>query len=154
MRSHGAIYLGIQTIKAEVSAWSLWAQISFLTGPSAAGVCNPRKHAPLKQGSKSDRGDARNLTELLRLDSLKPGYHAEHGIRTPRDLARSCLTITRDFTRVTNRLKPILQLGHPLSGKQVYAPRHRSEGPKITEASVRRRTEYYYAQLVSCNRGS
>ena len=38
-------------------------------------VCDPRKAALLKDGSKSDRIDARKLAELLRGNQLKPVYH-------------------------------------------------------------------------------
>jgi transposase len=36
-------------------------------------VCDPRKNALLKDGSKSDRIDARKLAELLRGNQLHPG---------------------------------------------------------------------------------
>jgi hypothetical protein len=42
-------------------------------------VCNPRKNALLKDGSKSDRIDARKLAELLRGNQLKPVYQGQHG---------------------------------------------------------------------------
>ena len=35
-------------------------------------VCDPRKNALLKDGSKSDRIDARKLADLLRLNRLNP----------------------------------------------------------------------------------
>src|SRR6266852_477623 len=54
-------------------------------------VCDPRKNALLKDGSKSDRIDARKLAELLRGGQLKPVYHGEHGLRT---LKESCREVT------------------------------------------------------------
>src|ERR1700747_3341569 len=63
-------------------------------------VCNPRKNALLKDGSKSDRIDASKLAEMLRGNQLKPVYHGEHGLRTLKELARSYLTISKDVTRV------------------------------------------------------
>ena len=45
-------------------------------------VCDPRKNALLKDGSKSDRIDARDLAELLRGNQLHSVYHGEHGVRT------------------------------------------------------------------------
>jgi hypothetical protein len=63
-------------------------------------VCDPRKNALLKDGSKSDPIDARKLAELLRLNRLHPVYHGEHGVRTLKELGRSYLTITQDLTRV------------------------------------------------------
>ena len=72
---------------------SLW--ITFEEGTSAAWlydllkphvtkviVCNPRKNALLKDGSKNDRIDARKLAELLRHNLLSPVYHGENGLRT------------------------------------------------------------------------
>ena len=63
-------------------------------------VCNPRKNALLKDGSKSDRIDARKLSELLRMNNIKSVYHGEHGLRTLKEMARSYLTISKDLTRV------------------------------------------------------
>src|SRR5467141_3689409 len=116
---------------------------------TAVLVCNPRKNALLKEGSKGDQIDAHKLAELLRLNHLKPVYHGEHGLRTLKELARSYLTITKDLTRVMNRLKALYRSwGIPCAGNEVYAPRHRSEWlSKITEAGVRRRAEHYYQQL-------
>jgi hypothetical protein len=47
-------------------------------------VCNPRRNALLKEGSKNDKIDARKLDELLHTI-----YHGENGLRTLRELARS-----------------------------------------------------------------
>src|SRR6202171_6661596 len=70
-------------------------------------VCDPRKNALLKAGNKNDRIDARKLADLLRSGLLSPVYHGENGIRTLKELARSYLTLTRDATRVMNRLKAL-----------------------------------------------
>jgi len=66
-----------------------------------------------------------------------------------KELARSYLTITKDVTRVMNRLKALYRSwAIPCAGNEVYAPRHRSEWlGKITEAGVRRRAEHAYQQL-------
>jgi hypothetical protein len=112
-------------------------------------VCNPRKNALLKDASKSDQIDARKLAELLRGKHLKPGYHGEQGLRTLKDLARSYLNISKDVTRVMNRLKALYRSwAFACAGTQVYAPRHRSEWlGRISEVGVRRRTEHCYEQL-------
>jgi transposase len=112
-------------------------------------VCNPRKIALLKDGSKSDRIDARKLAEQLYMNKIKPVYHGEHGLRTLKELACSYLTISKDLTRVMNRLKALYRSwGIPCAGNEVYAPRHRSEWlSKISETGVRRRAEHYYQQL-------
>lgn len=139
---------------------SLW--VTFEEGTSAAWlhdllkpyvtkvlVCDPRKNALLKDGNKSDRIDARKLAELLRNNLLSPVYHGENGVRTLRELVRSYLTITKDLTRVMNRIKALYRSwAVPCAGATVYARRHRSEWlAKITEPGVRRRAERLYQQL-------
>jgi transposase len=112
-------------------------------------VCDPRKNALLKEGSKSDRIDARKLAELLRTNQLKPVYHAERGVRTLKELGRSYLTITKDVTRVMNRIKALYRSwAIPCAGASVYAPRHRAEWlAKIAEPGVRVRAQRLYQQL-------
>src|SRR6266581_2645890 len=112
-------------------------------------VCDPRKNALLKDGSKSDRIDARKLAELLRGNQLHAVYHGEHGVRALKELGRSYLTLTQDVTRVMNRIKALYRSwAIPCSGASVYAPRHRAEWlSKIVEAGVRRRAERLYQQL-------
>ena len=85
-------------------------------------VCDPRKNALLKDGSKSDRIDARKLAELLRGNQL---------------------------TRVMSRIKALYRSwAIPCIGTGVYAPRHRAEWlGKIPEPGVRLRAERFYQQL-------
>jgi transposase len=112
-------------------------------------VCDPRKNALIKSGNKSDRIDARKLADLLYLDKLHPVFHGETGNRALKELARSYLALTRDTTRVMNRLKALYRSwAIPCAGQQVYAPRYRSEWlAKITEAGVHRRAEIYYQEF-------
>src|SRR6202166_744990 len=91
-------------------------------------VCDPRKNASMKVGSKNDRIDARKLADLLYLNKLSPVYHGEIGIRALKEVARSYLALTRDTTRVMNRLKALYRSwAIPCASKQLYAPRHRAE---------------------------
>ena len=133
----------------EEGTWASWLYDLLKPHVTEVVVCNPRKIALLKDGSKSDRIDARKLTEQLYLNKLKPVYHGEHGLRTLKELARSYLTITKDLTRVMNRLKALYRSwGIPCAGNEVYAPCHRAEWlAKINEPGVRRRAEFYYQQL-------
>jgi transposase len=133
----------------EEGTWAAWLYDLLKPHVTQVVVCNPRKNALLKQGSKSDQIDARKLTELLRNGSLSAVYHGEHGLRTLKELSRSYLTISKDLGRVMNRLKALYRSwAIPCAGTQVYAPRHRAEWlAKITEAGVRRRAELYYEQL-------
>jgi hypothetical protein len=119
---------------------SLW--VTFEEGTSAAWlydllkphvtkvvVCDPRKNALLKAGNKNDRVDARKLCDLLRAGLLAPVYHGESGVRTLRELSRSYLAVSKDLTRVMNRLKALYRSwAIPCAGKEVYLPRHRAAG--------------------------
>ena len=133
----------------EEGTWATWLYVLLEPHVTKLVVCNPRRNALLKEGSKSDRIDARKLAELLRSNLLRPVYHGEHGVRTLKELARSYLTISKDVERVMSRLKAIYRSwGIPCTGKQVYAPRYRAAWlGKITEAGVRRRAEFYYQQF-------
>lgn len=112
-------------------------------------VCDPRKNALLKAGNKNDRIDARKLANLLRSGLLSPVYHGGAGLRTLKELARSYLTITKDLTRVMNRIKGLYRSwAIPCAGQKVYSPRHRTAWlNRLTEAGVRRRAEWLYQQL-------
>jgi transposase len=112
-------------------------------------VCDPRKNALLKAGNKNDRIDARKLADLLRTGLLSPVYHGENGVRALKELSRSYLALTRDTTRVMNRLKALYRSwAIPCAGQRVYAPRYRSQWlGRITEAGVHHRAEIYYQQL-------
>jgi hypothetical protein len=65
----------------EEGTWAAWLYDLLKRHVTELVVCNPRKNALLKEGSKSDRIDARKLAELLRNGSLSAVYHGEHGLR-------------------------------------------------------------------------
>src|SRR5436853_6845381 len=133
----------------EEGTWAAWLYDLIKPHVTNVVVCNPRRNALLKEGSRNDRIDARKLAELLRTNLLRSVYHGEKGLRTLKELARAYLTISKDLTRVMNRVKAIYRSwGIPCGGQSVYNPRHRKEWlSKITQASVRRRAELYYEQL-------
>ena len=87
----------------EEGTWAAWLYDLLKPQVTKVVVCNPRKNALLKEGSKSDKIDARKLAELLRGGHLRPVYHGENGIRTLKELGRSYLTISKDLTRVLVR---------------------------------------------------
>jgi hypothetical protein len=82
-------------------------------------VYAPHENALLKVGNKNDRIDARKLAELLYLNKLSSVHHGKPGIRTLKELARSCIAMTI-----------------PCAGDQVYAPR------LLTGSLVVRRADY------------
>jgi transposase len=133
----------------EEGTWAAWLYDLLKPWVTNIVVCDPRRNALLKEGSKSDRIDARKLAELLRANLLRSVYHGEKGLRTLKELARAYLTIGKDLMRVMNRVKTIYRSwGIPCAGQSVYHPRHRKEWlSKITQASVRHRAELYYYQL-------
>jgi transposase len=142
---------GTLSLTFEEGTWAAWLHDLLKPHVSRLVVCDPRKAALLKEGNKSDRIDAQKLAELLRTNQLKPVYHGEHGVRTLKELGRSYLTITKDMTRVMNRIKALYRSwAIPCSGSAVYAPRHRAEWlAKIVEPGVRVRAEHLYQQLDS-----
>jgi transposase len=133
----------------EEGTWAAWLYDLLQPQVQHIVVCNPRRNALLKEGSKSDKVDARKLAELLRTGMLRPVYHGENGLRTLRELGRSYQTISKDLTRVMNRLKALYRgWGIACAGTQVYAARSREEWlSKIPQAGVRRRAELLYQQL-------
>jgi transposase len=133
----------------EEGTWAAWLYDLLRPYVTNIVVCDPRRNALLKEGSKSDRIDARKLAALLRANLLRSVYHGEKGLRTLKELVRTYLTMGKDLTRVMNRVKAIYRSwGIPCAGQSVYHPRHREEWlSKITQSSVRRRSEFYYEQL-------
>jgi transposase len=133
----------------EEGTWASWLYDLLQPQVKQVLVCNPRRNALLKEGSKSDKVDAQKLAELLRTGMLRPVYHGENGLRTLRELARSYQTISKDLNRVMNRLKALYRgWGIACAGTQVYSSRYREEWlNKIPHAGVRRRAELLYQQL-------
>ena len=133
----------------EEGTWAAWLYDLLKPHVTKLVVCDPRKNALMKEGNKSDKIDARKLADLLRGGYLRSVYHGENGLRTLKELARSYLTISKDLTRVMNRVKAVYRSwGIAYGGQQVYAPRHRAEWlNKIEEGGVRRRAEFFYQQL-------
>src|SRR5258708_35247947 len=66
----------------EEGTWAAWLYDLLKPHVTEVVVCNPRKIALLKDGSKSDRIDARKLAEQLYMNKRQPVYHGEHGLRT------------------------------------------------------------------------
>ena len=94
-------------VSFEEGTWAAWLYDLLKPHVTKVLVCDSHKNALLRVGNKNDREDARKLAELLFLNKLHPAYQGATGIRTLKELARSYLTLTRDLTRVMNRLKAI-----------------------------------------------
>jgi transposase len=112
-------------------------------------VCNPRKNALLKSGSKSDAIDARKLAELLRAGLLSEVYHGENSARDLQQWGRSYSMLTNDTTRVMARLKAVFR-GQAIAcaGKKLYGKRHREQYlQQLGAGGLRRRAECLYQEL-------
>jgi transposase len=112
-------------------------------------VCNPRKNALMKSGSKSDAIDARKLAELLRAGMLSAVYHGETSALEVQQMARSYTQLTEDTTRVMARLKAVFR-GQAVAcmGKKLYGKRHRGEYlAQLGGSGLRRRAEHLYQEL-------
>ena len=136
-------------VTLEEGTWAAWLYDVLKPHVREIVVCNTRRNALLKEGSKDDRVDARKLSELLRGGLLRAVYHGENGLRMLRELARSYQVISKDQQRVMNRIKALYRSwGIPCTGTQVYGRRYREQWlQKINEAGVRRRAELFYQQL-------
>jgi transposase len=145
----------IQSLRGELhvtfeeGTWAAWLYDVLKRHVHELVVCDPRRNALLKEGNKSDKVDARKLSELLRAGMLRSVYHGENGQRKLRELARSYSVLSKDTTRVMNRLKALYRSwGVPCAGIQVYDPRYREQWlKKIAEPGVRRRAELFYEHL-------
>ena len=62
----------------EEGTWAAWLYDLLKPHVTEVVVCNPRKAALLKDGSKGDRIDAHKLAELLYMNKIKSVYHGEH----------------------------------------------------------------------------
>jgi transposase len=133
----------------EEGTHSAWLYDLLVRHVARVVVCNPRKNALLKAGSKSDTIDARKLAELLRAGLVSPVYHVASSPVTLKHLGRSYAALTEDTTRVKGRIKALYrsQAIH-CAGKKPLGRRHRGEWlGQLTQAGMRRRAELLYEEL-------
>ena len=75
----------------EEGTWAAWLYDLLQPQVEQVVVCNPRRNALLKEGSKSDQVDAHKLADLLRTGMLRPVYHGENGLRSEeRRVGKEC----------------------------------------------------------------
>jgi Transposase len=91
-------------VTLEEGTWAAWLYDLLRPHVNEVLVCHPRKNALLKVGNKSDRMDARKLSELLSMDKLNAVYHGEHGVRTLKELSRSYVAINGEPQCVFRRV--------------------------------------------------
>ena len=98
---------GTLALTFEEGTMATWLHDLLKPPVSRLVVCDPRKNALMRDGNQNDRVDARNLAELLRTNQVHGVYHGKHGTRALKELGRSYLTLTKDSTRVMNRIKSV-----------------------------------------------
>jgi len=144
---------GTVHVTFEEGNYSAWLYPLLARVVAKAVVCNPRKNALLKSGSKSDRIDSQKLAELLWLGKLKNVYHADHGLQTLKELGRTYAGLTDDTTRVMSRLKALYRgQAIPNKGRSLYTRRRREQWLSqlpAQEVGLRRRAECLFEQLDS-----
>lgn len=140
---------GTLHVTFEEGTYSHWLYDLLVRRVHQVVVCNPRKNALLKKGNKSDRIDARKLSELLRNGLLSPVYHGQNSIRTLQELTRSYMSLTQDTTRVMSRIKAVYRSqAIPYGSKQLYTRRHRATWLKqLQQPGLLRRAERLYEEL-------
>ena len=101
---------GSLQVTFEEGTWAAWLYDLIKPQVTKPVVCNPRRNALLKEGSKSDRIDARKLAGLLRSKMLRSVYHGEQGVRKLKELARSYLAISKDLGRVMTSFMELIRV--------------------------------------------
>jgi transposase len=140
---------GTLHVTFEEGTYAEWLYDLLLPQVAQVVVCDPRQTPRRRGENKSDRIDARQLAEWLRVGTLKSVYHGHAARRALKELAKSYLALVGDTTRVMNRLKALYRArGIACKGTRVYSPRLRSEWlQQLRESGVRRRAELLYQQL-------
>jgi len=140
---------GTAQVTFEEGTHSAWLYDLLARRVAKLVVCNPRKNALLKSGSKSDAIDARKLAELLRAQMLSPVYHGESSGLEVQHLVRSYTMLTEDTTRVMARLKAVFR-GQAVAcaGTKLYGMRYREQYlAELGTGGLRRRAERLYQEL-------
>ena len=112
----------------EEGTWAAWLHDLLQPHVTRVLVCDPRKNALLKAGNKSDRIDARKLSDLLYLNKLSAVYHGEQGIRTV-PINATALSEAR-FHKIANlgemlcacSIEPFGMAAHSCGGRGPYRP--------------------------------
>jgi transposase len=110
-------------------------------------VCNVRGKSEV--ANKSDRIDADDLSEGLRLGSLKAVYHGAPSVLTLKELVRSYNSLVEDATRVMLRIKALFRArAIRTPGTSVYRADRRNEWlDQLTTPGARVRAATLLEQL-------
>jgi transposase len=110
-------------------------------------VCNVRGKSEV--ANKSDRIDADDLSEKLRLGSLRAVYHGASNVLTLKELVRNYNNLVEDATRVMLRIKALFRArAIATQGTSVYRPARRQQWlDQLTTIGARVRAATLLEQL-------
>jgi transposase len=136
-------------VSFEETTQSAWLNEVIRNFVSEVVVCDPRRAQRLREGSKGDKQDARQLAELLRQGLLRGVYHGHHRTRTLKQLVRSYQTLSGDVQRTMVRIKALYrEISISTSGRGVYQLGQRDQWlARLEEPGRRQRAQWLYAQL-------
>ena len=140
----GTLYLTF-----EEGTYAAWLYDLLVDRVAQLIVCDPRHNALLKEGNKTDAGDARKLAELLRAGMLRAVYHGNRSLRPLQELAQAYKALRDDTTRVMNRLKALYRgRGIDCAGRGVYTKGQRASWlERLPEGATRLRAELLHEEL-------
>jgi transposase len=133
----------------EEGTYAAWLYDLFEGRVAELVVCDPRHNALLREGNKTDAGDARKLAELLRAGMLRAVYHGSRSMRGLQELAHSYEALVKDTARVMNRIKAFYRSrGIDCAGRGVYAQGQRANWlERLPKGASRLRGELLHDQL-------
>lgn len=143
---HGKLHLTL-----EEGTYAAWLYDVFAGRVAELIVCDPRHNALLKEGNKTDAGDAHKLADLLRTGMLRAVYHGSRSMRPLQELAHAYEALRDDTTRVMNRIKALYHgRGIACAGRGVYTKKQRPNWlGKLAAGASRLRGELLHDQLDS-----
>ena len=138
---------GIKHLCLEECELSEWLYELFYPLVTELKVVQPKK----REGPKSDASDARDLAELLRTGSKKPGiFKAPGAYRSLREAVRAQQLFSREVARTKNQIKAIYRSrGIRVSGRQVFHPAGRLEFVAQLPPAHRQMAQLLYESLDS-----
>jgi len=120
-----------------------------LLKPHAERVVVASVRGKSEVASKSDRIDADDLSEMLRVGTIKAVYHGAAQLLMLKHLVRCYMNLVQDSTRVMLRIKALFRAyGIPTPGLSVYRKTNRKEWlAKLEIRGARVRAESLLQQL-------
>jgi len=108
-RSRFSRLRGRMRVVCEAGPLAGWVSVVLTTRAREVVICDPRQNALILRGTKTDRVDADKLSELLRLNALRPVFLGDEATRELRRLVWHFLSAQNDRRRNIHRLHSIFR---------------------------------------------